>query len=181
MLKVRWTSAVSVCALSAFLIATTGCYGKFQLTRNLYQLNSGVKDEVARSIVTAVMVIFPVYWFGGLADWIVFNTIEFWTGKNPLTETVFEIKRADNGEIEAVQTSRRTPDGVETIVETYRHGQPAGTLTLRQATGSPNADAQMIWPDGTEEHYQIRVAGSGSPVVMRIDSSPDMRLTAFDR
>lgn len=171
MLKSRWTSVVAICTLSLFVIASTGCYGKFQLTRTLYKVNSDIKDEVARSIVTAVMIIFPVYWFGGLADWILFNTIEFWTGKNPITQEVVRIKRADTGEIEAVSTSRRTPDGVETTIETYRHRQPAGRLILRQATGGADITVQMNWPDDAVEHYRIHTEQGSSPVVERMDET----------
>jgi hypothetical protein len=182
MLRSKFMPAVAICTLSLFLISGVGCYGKFELTRALYQMNSSVKDKVARSLVTAAMIIFPVYWFGGAADWILFNTIEFWTGKNPINQEVINIKLADNGETEAVSTSRRTTEGMETIVTTYRHGQLDGTLDLRQTSGSPDIEAQMIWPNGAIERYHIHTDQNNQPIVERTDEPTrhGARITALE-
>ncbi|MEW6324206.1 MAG: DUF3332 family protein [Nitrospirota bacterium] len=163
MLKPRLMPIITICTLSLFLVATTGCYGKFQLTRTLYKLNGSVEDKVARSIVTAVMIVFPVYWFGAAVDWILFNTIEFWTGKNPMTEQVITIPRVENEEMNAVQTSRRTSEGLETVVQIYRQGRPAGTLTLRQNYGSADLFTQMAWPNGAIERHRIHTDRLSSP------------------
>lgn len=63
-----------------------GCYGKFALTRKIYQVNGQVGDKFLRSGLTWVFLLFPVYAISGLADFIVFNTIEFWSGHNPVVE-----------------------------------------------------------------------------------------------
>jgi len=70
------------------MIAATlqGCYGKFALTRKIYQVNGQVEDKFLRSGLTWVFLIFPVYEICGLADFIVFNTIQFWSGNNPVAE-----------------------------------------------------------------------------------------------
>jgi hypothetical protein len=63
-----------------------GCYGKFALTRKVYALNGEVRDKFLRSGLTWVFLIVPVYGVAGLADFVVLNTIEFWSGKNPVAE-----------------------------------------------------------------------------------------------
>ncbi len=72
----------------AFLMITTvssGCYGQFALVRAIYTANGEVENKWARSGLTALMVILPVYAFAGLGDVILFNPIEFWSHVNPIT------------------------------------------------------------------------------------------------
>lgn len=68
--------------LGASPMMLTGCYGRFPLTRAVYQLNGDIsEDKWVRSIVFWVFVIVPVYWVASLGDAIVLNLIEFWTGE----------------------------------------------------------------------------------------------------
>jgi hypothetical protein len=62
-----------------------GCYGQFGLTRKLYTWNGTVGDKWINSIILFALSAVQVYTVVVLADGIVFNTMEFWTGKNPVT------------------------------------------------------------------------------------------------
>ena len=173
--RFRWLPLAAICTLAFFLVTGTGCYGKFALTKKLYQFNSKVEDKYARSIVTAVLVIFPAYELSGLADWIILNTLEFWTGRNPITHEVVQSKRSENGETEAIITSRRTREKLETVIESYQHGQLVSTLILWQAPWETSVHAQMVWSDGVVEQYRVyasRWAGyTVQPIVKRTDTS----------
>ena len=65
------------------------CYGNFPLTKAIYQFNGtigakmGAGGLAARFINTILMWIPGIiaYWIGMIADLIIFNLIEFWTGK----------------------------------------------------------------------------------------------------
>lgn len=61
-----------------------GCYGNFTLTRKLYTWNGSLGDKFLVSAVAWVMVIVPIYGFAGFIDFVFLNTVEFWTGKNPM-------------------------------------------------------------------------------------------------
>ncbi len=74
----------STLVFAIVLSLLTGCYGKFQLTRKVYEINSQVKDKFLRSATTWAFVIIPVYGVAALLDFVLFNTVEFWTGKNPI-------------------------------------------------------------------------------------------------
>jgi hypothetical protein len=63
----------------------SGCYGQFGLVKALYKVNGSVQNIWARSGVTALLVILPVYEFAGLGDVIIVNPIEFWSHVNPIT------------------------------------------------------------------------------------------------
>lgn len=80
----RITALVLACAIS--VLSLQGCYGKMALTRKVYALNGSVHDKFVRSLVTWAFIIVPVYGVSALVDFVLFNTIEFWSGKNPVAQ-----------------------------------------------------------------------------------------------
>lgn len=60
------------------------CYGPFVLTKKLYRWNGSLGNKYVNSIVFWALLIVPVYGIVGFVDFAVLNTVEFWTGKNPL-------------------------------------------------------------------------------------------------
>ena len=75
--------------LAAMAPLALSCYGHFPLTRAVYRMNGDVgkslgEDQTARklvqSVVMWVLVIIPVYGVAIVADVVVLNLIEFWTG-----------------------------------------------------------------------------------------------------
>ncbi|HEY6952488.1 MAG TPA: DUF3332 domain-containing protein, partial [Bacteroidota bacterium] len=90
------------------LTTAFGCYGSFQLINKVYKFNGGLGDKFVNELGFLVMVIIPVYGVAGFVDAVILNTIEFWTGKNPMAQN----------------------DGTRTIP------LPDGNLTMRNADGS---------------------------------------------
>lgn len=84
---------IAAIVMGSFLTATTACFGPFNLTRNVYHWNSGIKgsgevsDKWMKEFVFFGMIIIPVYMFATLLDAFVFNSIQFWTGDNPVKGT----------------------------------------------------------------------------------------------
>lgn len=73
-------------ALAALLCSSlTSCMGKFALTRNLYAWNEQVSNKFVNEVLFVAFWILPVYEVCGLADLLVLNSIEFWSGDNPLS------------------------------------------------------------------------------------------------
>ncbi len=79
---------VGVLVLAASLLASsTGCFGGFGLTRNVHKFNREVSpDKWVQELVFLGFVIIPVYGIATLADAIIFNSIEFWTGESPISD-----------------------------------------------------------------------------------------------
>jgi len=82
---------VVVCmVLACFMTASTACYGPFNLTKNVYHWNSGIKgsgevsDKWMKEFVFFGMIIVPVYMFSALLDAFIFNSIQFWSGDTPI-------------------------------------------------------------------------------------------------
>ena len=73
-------------ALVAAAFLASGCYGPFTLTRKVYTWNGQVSDNkwVVETVFLVTAVLLPVYGIASLADGVIFNSVEFWTGKNPL-------------------------------------------------------------------------------------------------
>ncbi len=80
-------SRLSMLAIPVLLLFAigTGCIGNFGLTGKVRQFNlETTQDRWGREIVFVVLHVIPVYPFAGFLDILVFNSIEFWTGTNPI-------------------------------------------------------------------------------------------------
>jgi len=64
----------------------TACTGSFKMTRAVYDFHRS-QTKVMDEVLFLVFALTPVYWVAGIGDAIVLNTIEFWTGKNPMAST----------------------------------------------------------------------------------------------
>lgn len=84
---------VAALVVGSFLTVTTGCYGPFNLTRSVYHWNNNIKggsevnEKWMKEFVFFGMIIIPVYMFSALLDAFVFNSIQFWSGDNPVKAT----------------------------------------------------------------------------------------------
>ncbi|GAB7086240.1 DUF3332 domain-containing protein [Marinifilum fragile] len=72
------------CLFFTLSIGQTGCYGPFRLTKNLHEWNGTVGDKFTNALVFFAFVVIPVYEVAVLVDGLVLNTIEFWSGDNPI-------------------------------------------------------------------------------------------------
>jgi uncharacterized protein DUF3332 len=80
-----------VCLVLVSLMGiSTACYGPFNLTKNVYHWNSNIKgsgevnEKWMKEFVFFGMIIVPVYMFSALLDAFIFNSIQFWSGDNPV-------------------------------------------------------------------------------------------------
>jgi hypothetical protein len=64
--------------------AAAACTGTFKLTRQVYDFQTKPADKWVDEVIFLAFVIVPVYGVSALVDAVVFNSIEFWTGKNPM-------------------------------------------------------------------------------------------------
>jgi hypothetical protein len=77
-----------VAVVLASTIAVNGCIGSFSLTNNLYKWNEKATDsKYVNSAILWVLGILPVYDITLFVDFVLFNTIEFYGGKNPVAFT----------------------------------------------------------------------------------------------
>lgn len=71
--------------LAGSALLATGCFGSFGAATALHDWNKGVSsNKWLQWLVFLVLIIVPVYQLFVLADVLVLNTIEFFSGKNPV-------------------------------------------------------------------------------------------------
>lgn len=72
-----------ICA-AALSILLTGCTGPFVLTKKLHNWQTSFDDKWVDEVAFLGCIILPVYSLATLADGLIFNSVEFWTGENPM-------------------------------------------------------------------------------------------------
>ena len=73
--------AVSLLTLS---ITLSSCLGSFALTKNLLSWNRHIDTKYVNELVFVALCIVPVYPIAVTADAVILNSIEFWSGINPV-------------------------------------------------------------------------------------------------
>ncbi len=81
-----------VVLLSLICFASVGCTGSFMLTKKVYNWHRSMGDKWSDEFGFLVCALIPIYGISTMADAIVFNSIEFWTGKNPVEEAKADSK-----------------------------------------------------------------------------------------
>ncbi|MEK6665222.1 MAG: DUF3332 family protein [candidate division NC10 bacterium] len=163
--------------------AAAGCYGGFTLTKALYKFNGEIRvngdqqtNRVAQSVVMVILVIVPVYQLAALADAVIVNSIEFWTGKNPMTAGLEpEMRTVYRGGERYVQTFIRTASGKEMRIEYYREGRHVNTLVIHHQENSPTVTANLHWSEGHHEVYQVTVTEEDNYLIGHTDATGAQR------
>ena len=153
-----------VLAVAAMSIVTTGCFGSFQLTQNVYSWNKkiGGGNKWTQELMFLVIgPLVPVYSVAMLVDALVVNSVEFWTGKNPATASTKVIEK--NG-TKVVQSLRSDMGGRTQVLEVSNAAGPVSTTTMFQATGSQVVTATTTFVDGRIETRNVTVDQAGEVV-----------------
>ena len=77
--------SVALLLTVAASISLSSCIGSFQLTNKVLAWNQQVGDKFVNELVFFAFWILPVYEITGIADLLVINSIEFWSGKPALS------------------------------------------------------------------------------------------------
>ncbi len=139
-------------SLTMVTVSVSSCYGKFTLTRNIYTWNGSVsQNKFVQSLVFWGLNIIPVYGIGAFVDAVLLNTIEFWTGNNPMAmkDGVKEMKQVtiEGTEYEITMSKNRID-----IVQ--KSGADIGKTTTMVYVESAQA-WYMKFPDGMKKVAQI--------------------------
>ena len=70
----------------------TSCIGSFNLSNKVLTWNKGIGNKFINEVVFFAFLVIPVYEITMFADAVVLNSIEFWTGSNPVSASVKEVK-----------------------------------------------------------------------------------------
>lgn len=82
-MKKTYLSVALVLTLSASILCTS-CIGSFSLTNKLLSWNQTIDNKFVNELVFFALWLVPVYEVAAMADVLVLNSIEFWSGENPV-------------------------------------------------------------------------------------------------
>lgn len=86
-------TVVALCGCITF----TSCIGSFNLSNKVLKWNQGLGNKFVNEVVFIAFCIVPVYEICMFADVVIFNTIEFWTGNNPVQAGLIQEIEGENG------------------------------------------------------------------------------------
>ena len=159
-----------VAATLASSVLFSSCIGSFGLSNKLLDWNRNIDSKFVNELVFVAFWIVPVYEISALADILVLNSIEFWSGSNPV---------ADAGTVKTIETKDGTY-AIETQKDGY-HIQKEGEekavdLVFNEADKSWSVEANgestkllkftgddevvMYLPDGKEMNVELNQTGS---------------------
>ena len=164
----------------ALALFVSGCYGPFNLTRRLYRWNGQVgTTKWEREFIFVLLAWLPVYGLSVLGDAIVFNSMEFWTGNNPveppdMKKTALPMtRRVARGDNEAVLTYMPAADGMALQIQQFQQQHSAGALRIEQRDGMTvglDADGQVLFTAQTMPDGSVRVHDAGGKQVAAYSS-----------
>lgn len=149
---------IAAAMLGMFLV--TGCTGSFQLTRKVYHLHRSQPDKWVDEIIFLGVVIIPIYGIATLADAIVFNSIEFWTGDNPVTARNGATPVRTVTQEGATATVTLLPDGERIAIDGMNARREAVSLVLERTEGgviARDAQGNILWTSVTGEDGSLTV------------------------
>jgi len=104
-------------------IVLSSCIGSFTLTNKVLAWNKTVGNKFVNEVVFLCFNIVPVYSVAMFADAVVLNSLEFWTGSNPMAANNVKYIKGDKGnyKIESNQAGYKITNQStkETVVLTY--------------------------------------------------------------
>ena len=138
---------------------TSACFGSFNLTRKVWTFNKTVSsDKFVQELVFLGFAILPVYDIAGAIDALVANTIEFWTGQNPISMS--STKLDNNTTLKSVTTEA---NGVRTMtVKAFRSDTMVSATTMQYVEGADRVTFKTVLLDGRKLTRVVARDGDGN-------------------
>jgi hypothetical protein len=160
----------AVLTVTALTIATTtsACFGSFNVTRKAWMFNRDVsKNKFVREIVFLGMNIVPVYGIAAFVDVVVANTVEFWTGTNPVTMA----SRTKVGG-QTVQSVVYEADGARTmVIRGFAADSLAWMTTMNLVPGTDMMEFKTRFAGGRMVSRVVAMDADGKPYLISSSES----------
>lgn len=167
MKKINLKMAATVMICGAFLFSS--CIGSFGLHSKLVTWNQSIGTKFVNELVYLAFNIIPVYAVCYLADTLVINSIEFWSGSNPLA-SIGDVKKVkgENGNymVETLENGYSiTKEGEANSMELIYNKElntwnvVADGVSTELLKLNNNGTAQMTLPDGEKMTVSLDAQG----------------------
>ena len=156
-----------VAALGIGMLSMSSCIGSFTLTNRVLAWNNHVDNKFVNELIFFGLCVLPVYEVCCLADVLILNSIEFWSGSNIIAsgEKVIEgndgkyLVRSDEKGYDIISctdgSKTRLDFDAETQTWSYSFGEQSGTL-FRYVD-----DSHIMLPVGDNEWGTFELSQSG--------------------
>lgn len=152
--KNNFATAIVVVMIVSFL--GTGCLGRFAAFNGLSAWNQKATDNKwLNELIFLPLAIFQIYSLAALGDMFIFNTIEFWGEKNPISSEGDYQKTVQAGDTTVVQSFHQDQTLKSMTADFYVKGRLSKTLVLSQQAGSSEFNGISIAPNGTVENFKV--------------------------
>lgn len=94
-MKKRFFSVAGIALAGTLLFSS--CIGSFNLSKKILAWNQTIDNKFVNEVVFVALWIVPVYEISILADILVINSIEFWSGNNPVEAGIVKNVQGENG------------------------------------------------------------------------------------
>lgn len=167
MKKINLKMAATVMICGSFLFSS--CIGSFGLHSKLVSWNQSIGTKFVNELVYLACNIIPVYAVCYLADALVINSIEFWSGSNPLA-SIGDVKKVkgENGNylVETLENGYSiTKEGETTSMELIYNKElntwnvVAGGVSTELLQLNNNGTAQLNLQNGEEMTVSLDAQG----------------------
>jgi hypothetical protein len=170
----RYFRLIAIALILCFAFVALNCYGSYTLFHKIHRWNGTIGNGFVKSLVHLLLWIVPVYEVCLLIDWLLLNTLEFWTGSNPLAmapgESETQIVMAHNETYEITATMNRfdirqmsgvnaghtvalvyNPETLDWYIETQNQ-----TVKVAQMEKDNMEFINLVFPDGKTERVAIQ-------------------------
>lgn len=168
MRKLNFKMAATVMVCGAFLFSS--CIGSFGLHSKMLNWNQGLGNKFVNELVYLAFNIIPVYPVCYLVDALVINSIEFWSGSNPMA-SIGDVKKVkgENGNylVETLENGYSiTKEGEEELSMELIYNKDLNTwnvvadgVSTELLQMNQDGTAQMALPNGEAMNVTLDAQG----------------------
>lgn len=162
------TPSRAVCAALALSLVFTSCYGPFEATKRLHSWNSEFEGEWEQEGVFVLLCIIPVYPLAAIGDALIFNSVEFWGGTNPMASSGIDVRLFQDGDRTIRLERSLGPEGPVLNCCVEQGGAVVATLKLEstaEGTSLRAGDGHVYATATTLDDGQIEVRNGAGEVL----------------
>lgn len=159
--------AVSMITAVVGSLVFSSCIGSFNLSRKILAWNQTIDNKFVNEVVFVAMHIVPVYPVSFLADILVINSIEFWSGDNPVevgivkqvqgTDGVYTVETLENGY--SIQNEKGEQTNLVYDKKTNTWSAVANGETTKLIKLEDEGKAIVYLPNGEEKAVDLTTEG----------------------
>lgn len=163
----KFKIAVAIVLLAGGSFVFSSCIGRFALTNKVLSWNNQISSKFVNELVFLAFWILPVYEVSSIADLLVINSIEFWSGQNPV-EAYTKVVKGENGNYlvkcngkgyEIINTTNGMKMSLDFDAKTQTWSVVDGDKKVPFMTFIDSNHVKMITPSGETKTVEINEEG----------------------